>query len=393
MAENEGIPEQGMSERPKRRYTRRTPSHTEARIKADSIRSNQIKTTGKILPSCPMTPAELVEQWEIGRDDVLEVTVKVLRQVIGEKDTRLVLSVPLVEYSGADIAANFGPGTYYLRPSAGQYAKNSAKLPISEEMARSCGWGQIPVSPQDLVAERTIRGVTQGPADPVDLMAAIQALMDRKFAEYGLSKNAPAQIQTSFDPMAAMQAQMAQMQTWMGFMDSMERSMQARVERRMGIKPEDDMVEKSESPWAQLIPLATTIFEKLMNRPSIPSQMPIRPVIPPSAAPNQQVPTQHQPTGGAMPVLTDEEKTAISKAVAMLRPFGSQLSDLGNSAASDDQIVAELSGYIPDPLIDSIQALNQIVQRHGKDVLSAIHPGVATDRWAGILPKLVEALL
>jgi hypothetical protein len=58
---------------------------------------------------------------------------------------------------------------------------------------------------------------------------------------------------------------------------------------------------------------------------------------------------------------------------------------------TDDQIVAQLDPWIPTPMVPELANLAAVVLKHGPSVLGAIHPGLITDRWAAILPKLVEA--
>ncbi len=92
-----------------------------------------------------------------------------------------------------------------------------------------------------------------------------------------------------------------------------------------------------------------------------------------------------------MPALTDHEKAAIGGAVAMLRPFAGHLVGMTEGPATDSQIVDELEQFIPAGMVPSLEALAAVVAKHGPAVLNAIHPGLASDRWAKILPQLVAA--
>jgi hypothetical protein len=59
---------------------------------------------------------------------------------------------------------------------------------------------------------------------------------------------------------------------------------------------------------------------------------------------------------------------------------------------NDDQIVSQLDPWIPSPMVPELAQLAAVVAQRGPAVLAAIHPGLAVDRWASILPKLVAAL-
>ena len=93
-----------------------------------------------------------------------------------------------------------------------------------------------------------------------------------------------------------------------------------------------------------------------------------------------------------MPTLTPEEQNAIGAAVSMLRPYANTLLQLIASGLTDEQIVEELDPWIPAPMAGPLAALADAVAKHGPGVLGAIHAGLASDRWASILPKLVAAL-
>ncbi len=350
---------------------------------------------GKMLPACPMTPEELADQWNVGADDVETITVKVLRARTGTADTDLVASVPLVEFDGRKIAGQFGPGTYYLRPAAGRYARNSAKLPVSDYLARECGFGRIPTTAADLHAERTIRSATTGPVDPVDLVAAIEAIMDRKerekAAQSGHTLASP--IVQAVDPLEMMRKQFENIQTMMAFMGSLEERAIKTVEMRMGkVEPVLTGEDTNSSLLEKLLPKALDIFGNMMANRNQPQpvmyaqpQQPQQPQTPTLAA----KPTQPEPEAPAMPELTPQEQAAISTAVRSLQPFAATLVQLASSGATDEQIVDELDPWIPGGMVPSLQALAATVEAKGHSVLGAIHPQLATERWAKILPLLV----
>ncbi len=388
--------------KPARRGPGRPKLQTEAAIRAKQTRDSQLGTVGKLLSACPMTPDELAESWCVAADDAETITVKVQRFQLGTRDLELVASVPMTAYSGEWIAGKFGPGTYYLRPAAGPYGKHSAKLPISEALARQAGWGRVTPTASEMVAERTIRQAAVGPTDPMDLVAAIEAVMDRRDRERGLLHQNPASP-APVDALTAMQQQFAQIQTMMGFMASLEERAIKTVELRMG-KADVSMgaEDTNASLWEKLLPKALDIFGSMMQNRANPSPAPVqqlqapRQVIdqaqPGAAAPAPlSQPTEPEPEAVAMPALTDHEKAAIGGAVAMLRPFAGHLVGMTEGPATDSQIVDELEQFIPAGMVPSLEALAAVVAKHGPAVLNAIHPGLASDRWAKILPQLVAA--
>jgi hypothetical protein len=196
--------------------------------------------------------------------------------------------------------------------------------------------------------------------------------------------------------MSAMKSQFEQIQTMMSFMSSLEERAIKTVEMRMGkadvsMGPEDTNV----SLWEKLLPKALDIFGSMMqNRNAAPAQVPPHQVdhqaarqTPPAIAVSQPNQQEAQP----MPTLTPEEQKAIGGAVAMLRPFAAQLVDMAASSTDDQAIVTELEAFIPSAMVGPLAALSDVVGTHGPAVLGAIHPALASDRWATILPKLIAA--
>lgn len=373
------------------RKTRKKPE-TLASRKHHEQQQGQRAAVGKLLPACPMTAGELAEAWTVGREDVEEITVKVLKVKTGTQEQELVKSVPLVEFDGEEIAGQFGPGMYYLRPAAGPYAKHAAKLPISDHLARACGWGQLPPTASELAAERTLRQATQGPTNPVDLMAAIEQVIEARERKSRIDT----QIQTNpvqQDPMQGLKSQFEQIQTMMAFMSSLEERAIKTVEMRMG-KQEVNMSaeDTNTSLLEKLLPKALDIFGDLMKRRE---PAPIVHVPPPGPGQVErqavaEVALKPEPEVLPMPNLTEVEQRAIAGPVSMLRPFAGNLVELAAGPFSDEQIVDELEGFIPGAMVPGLESLAAVVAKHGPAVLGVIHPGLAVDRWASILPKLVE---
>lgn len=366
------------------------PSTTEGNRKNHETKRGQLEAVGKLLPACPMSPDELAEAWSVAADDAETITVKIQRYVVGTKELELVDSLPLTEFSGERVAGRFGPGNYYLRPAAGPYARHAAKLPISEALARNCGYGRIAPSAQDLVAERTIRQATTGPTDPLDLVAAIEQVMDKRDRERGIMPMPVVHGVAQADPMKTVETQMSQMMKMMEMIEGLNAKARETVRAEMGIiKPE--AVEPSEgSFWIEMVKSALpTLVELIANRNPAP---PVQAAPPPPMVVNPEPQPEPQPQGGpTMPQLTPQEQSAIAGAVAMLRPFAGQLVAMAKQTAGDGAIVAELEPFIPGGLVPSLADLAGVVATHGPAVLAGIHPDLATARWAGILPELVKA--
>ena len=374
---------------------RKQSTLTPALRKSQETREGNMAGTGRILPNAPMTADELAAAWSVAADDAETITVKVFRYQIGTRDLELVVSVPLVSFDGEYIAGKYGPGTYFIRPAAGPYAKHAAKITMSEALARQAGYGRIQPTAQDYQAERTLRKAVEGPTDPVDLLAAIEQVMDRREAEKARQFGQVPQMNGQVDPIAAVRAQFEQIQTMMGFMASLEERAIKTVEMRMGrqeYKPSDE--DTNTSLLERLLPKALDIFGQMMNNRN------------PASVVSQAPPGQHQaqqyaeppkvinppePEALPMPNLTPAEQNAIGGAVAMLRPHGGTLVQLAASGMNDDQIVAQLDPWIPSPMVPELAQLAAVVSQHGPAVLGTIHPGLAVDRWATILPKLVAA--
>ena len=354
-----------------------------------NLRSSTISSVGKALPNFPTSPEELAAQWEVGMEDTYSLMVKV---TMAEGSTvKLLADVPLRSYSAGDLAGRFGPGLYYLRASPGKYAKKACKMIFSEEYSRENGFGTIqpePMTARDRQAIETLQRATEGPTRPQDLAAAIEQFMDRRDQERGRMNAVP--TAPAPDPLAAMQSQFTQLQTMMSFMESMEQRAIKTVEMRMGIKqPQETEMETSGSMMEKLLLKGLDIASAIMSRPQpvIPRQSDPMPV--PVPQPQPEVPTREE---SSMPKLTPEEQNAIGGAVQMLRPYSGTLMELIAQGLTDEQIVAELDPWIPAPMAGPLANLASVVSTHGPSVLAAIHPGLVSDRWSSILPKLVEAL-
>ena len=348
-------------------------------------RTTRMKSVGRPLPMFPTTADELAAQWNVSADDAWTVSVKISRQRLGSQEIELIGSVPLMEYSMEKLAGRYGPGMYFISGCAGKYAHNAAKMIISDAYARENGFGRLPTTAADLKAETVIRKSAEGPVDPLDLVAAIERILERREKEK--AQTAPQQTAQGADIVS----QMAMLFKGFELMSSMENKVMEQMERRAAL-----MAGKTLEPVEEEGVMG--IFSKILNSragealvqglmaPRTAAALPPAPTVAPAPAPSTaQAPSQGQP-----PVnLTAEEKAAIAPAVNMLSRFGA---NLVQAAAQDqrgpDAAAEELMGYIPPAIYASLVELAKVTANHGPAVLGLIHPGMATERWAAILSEL-----
>ena len=357
-----------------------------------------LATVGRMLSDMPMTAEELIAKWEIPTDAAYEVMVKIQKVEPTTGEMCLIDEVILAEYSGKEMARRFGPGTYYLRPPAGQWSRKSAKIPVSPSYATVCGWGKLAPSAADALAMRTLDAAQRGPTDPVDLLAAIERMMDRKLAEAGVQRGPMVQgpAGSVVDPAQLLQAQFGQVERTMELMSRLEQRAIETVERRMGLKPKEDEEGPAggETFWEKLILGALPMLQKMMESRQDQPPIQARPQAPPPPppAPTLQGPSAPVPQQEAhMPTLTPEEQSALAPVISMLRPFAGHLVDVGKRATVY-QAARELAPLIPPALYPNLDATAEIVRTKGAAVLGAIHPDLATEQWGKILDEIMVEL-
>jgi len=384
--------------RPKKRRASANPSTTA--LNARERAASHIRTVGKVLPAAPMTPDELASAWELGNDDAYTMRVKVFQATKGEKDLKLVDDVPLPDFSGENLARNFGPGEYYLRPAAGRWAMKSAKLPISDVMARNLGWGSLRPQAADLVAARTLEAATKGAVDPADLMAAMERMFDHKLAALGINPATAAPmvgqvVHHPTDPTAAMEKEMERMAKMMDLMNGLQEKARETVRAELGV-PAPSSENQEASIWLKLAEIAAPVLAAVMqsrNAPAaapapVPAAQPSQPTlpgpVPPPAAPAAPV--------AAVPMLTPQEQNSIGQVVAMLKNYGPILANMGKGPESAEQIAGNLAPWIPPASYGQVVALCDLVEAKGPEVLNVIHPELGNERWKEILRALVAEL-
>ena len=363
-------------------------------------RSKRMAGAGRPLPIFPTTADELASQWKVGADDAYGVSIKLSRQRVGSQDVELVADIPLINYSLSSIAGKHGPGMYFISGSAGKYASNAARMFISEDFARECGFGRVPTTAADVKAIQTIERAAQGPTDPVDLMAALERMIDRKLRETQAPAMAQPQAPTMGDPFG----NMGMMFKGFELFSAMQEKVLATAERqaamlagKMGLPtPEEPTGEESIMGMFTKIftsDAGSAIVRRLMAHPAAaPQQVQHHPA--PSAAPQQvQTIPPPQEAPAVRPNLSPEEVQAITPAVSMLQRF----SDILVTAAAKDTRTPEdaaddLLGMLPSVIWESTVALDEAVQKHGLPVLGLIHKDMATDRWAALLKAVAAGI-
>lgn len=384
---------------PKKRRASAAPSATA--LKARERSAAHIQTVGKVLPSAPMTADELAAAWELGQDDAFTLRVKIFQAQPGVKELSLVADVPLPDFSGEDLARNFGPGMYYLRPAAGRWAMKSAKLPISDGMARNLGWGSLRPQAADVLAHRTLEAATRGPVDPVDLMAAMERMFDQKLAALGMKPAAVPMVgqimqPAAPDPTAAMEKEMERMAKMMDLMNGLQEKARETVRAELGVRTPEATEGNDMSIWLKLAeiaaPVAAAIFQA-RNAAPVTHQPPAAPSTPLPALPGPVPPTAAPAAPvSAVPMLTPQEQASIGQVVGMLKGYGPILVNMGKGPESDEQIAANLAPWIPPASYGQVVALSDLVDTKGPEVMNIIHPELGNDRWARILRALVAEL-
>lgn len=368
--------------------------------RTQEVRNSDLGNVGRILPNCPTTAEDLVEQWRIPASESYGVRVNVLRQGPGDLGPKLMATVPALEYDMTKLAGEFGPGLYFIKGAPHRWAVHSAKFEVSEEYARRSGFGRMPARASDALAVRTLQEATQGPSDPVALMAAMEALLDRKLAE-----RQPNQAQIMANPIQNMQTQAESMLGMLGIMEQMESRMMAIAERRAGIRSMDDpvpegstVIEVVKALAPHVGPLLGALAGRMAGGPAsermrgtsappvVPQAIPMNPPAAVPAAVNQETPMNNQ----NLPALTPEESEALAPSVRMLKPYTGMLAQVVRDPSKTDSQIAEgLSSYIGPSAWGYMLNLSELVRIKGRGVLGYIGPELLeSERWPNILQEL-----
>lgn len=381
---------------------------------AQEVRNSDLQSTGRILPNCPTTAEDLVSQWSIPASEVYGVRVNVMKQDPGDLQPKLMTTVPVLEYDMAEIAKDFGPGLYFLKGNPHRWATHSAKFEVSESYARRAGFGRLPeVRATEALAARTLKQATTGPTDPLELMAAVEALLDRKLAERGPAPVATVQSAGPADALMLMEKQAEGMMSFMGVMDRMESRMMAIAERRAGLRSTDEPIPEGSStlelikavlPYVApvLANLAGGLGSRMAGGPSADRSRPAQPVgmtqpTQPAAVPAQPTAAQVQEVqamSAEVPALTSDEQTAIAPSVRMLKPYASALAEVAkDTTKTDAQLAEDLAGYIGPQAWGWMLNLAELVRVKGPGVLGYIGPELLeSPRWPNIIAELAAMI-
>jgi len=378
---------------PKRRVSRKKmgPQSEESRKAAaergsTSIANDIVRQVGVILPNCPTSPQELVNAWAVSPSDVESHSVLIFRQRSGVDERVLIECVPMLNYHLDEIVAKYGPGTYYLKGSAGRYERKAGKFIVSDEFASARGYGRLPDPPKaaDLQAVRTLQRASEASGiDPVDLTSAIQRASEaatRQILEsYGIS---PRGFQGGGMPpqgFGQMESQFQQVEKMYGFMERMEARAMESVERRMGLAPSTKAEEPDPNSWAGILSALAPVGVELAKAIMTPRQ----PTQPP---PSQPQAIQPQPQENPVKLdIPEEVAQKIAPAIRMLAPFKSMLARMDDGVRTPESISDDLSAYIPPGCYEAMAALGTLVSERGSSVLHLIGPEFVNDRWSAIV--------
>lgn len=390
-------PGDGLEQTPGKRRKKAFPDSPKVR-ETREMTSRMLKETGLVLPSCPMNADELAAHWELGPDDLFSLKLNVLRAVKGTRTAEVVAEVAGVDYSMATLARKFGPGLYFIR-GGGRHQSKVVKIPVSDVLAYSYGWGQAPELPSaaDLVAQRTLQEATERPTDPMNLAAALELAAKRAASEAlreaGIVPGMQHQPPVTQNPMQGF----SQFKEMMGFFREMREDVRRDVEQSLGIKQPEPQAEGSE--WVPLVKEGLSIFGAILANRGQPATMaapsytrtmpPERPAV---GMETTGAPMESKQEIANLPALTPQEQAVMGNAAAMLRPFAGQLSQLAMSQITDQQAAIELVGYVPPAYYEHMVSLDGVSQARGFAVLGHISPVFASERWRGILHELATEL-
>jgi hypothetical protein len=357
--------------------------------------------TGGFAALNPTDGQELMAAWELPPDAWQTTTVKTVRPRPGTRIEDLLESCPLSEWSLEALAARFGPGSYRVFPGPGPYRTKTATIHVADEYARAQGWGAPP--PQtpravDAVAVRTIQQATQQPTNPLDLLAAMETMMDRREAAL-IARIAPQQQQNPMDAFAIFQKGFEAASSFT------ERGL-ALAQKMTGHEP----AEKEPETWAGVVKMAIpgllqAFSAMAAQRPapaapaapqtSRPAQPPAAGTLPPPA-PQAQPPAEEAmreitpETRAAVEALSPSERDAIAPAVGMFQPYAEKLVPfLGTMPAG--MLADNVAGYIGPQLVDSTMALARTAER-SPAILGMVHPALNSTEGMNLVRALAEKL-
>ena len=351
-----------------------------------------MREAGRLLPVAPTNADDIMTAWKMGRDEAYGTRVKIFRQPKGQGglSSELVDEMPLLDYALEPLAANHGPGLYFVR-GTGAYVAKVFKFNVSESYATRAGWGRAPVKtpePADLLAVQTVQKLEAGErVDQVNLLAAIDRIVKANIEATGKPQTqaAPASFDTQFEQMFRM----------FELTDRLEKRAAETMARRMGLDEKEERPQTTTEMLLGLLPQALDMFGKFMeNRNPAPPRMapPIQrrtvtvPVNPNPPAPQSTAPVVESPNMETQLILNGQDHQTFTEARELLGAYGAALAGLlGRPGMESDSAVAdELGSGIPAMFFPRLIALAELVERH-PEVMPAIHPALTSNRWPAII--------
>jgi hypothetical protein len=349
-----------------------------------------MRETGRALPTGAISGEELVRAWGIPADEVRQVSVRVFRDVVGTRDVSLVWDCPIESFHLKEVVSRYGPDTYYIR-GTGKFSHKSTRANIDSQLAEMWGYGRLPeIRPADVVAQRTIQQASHGPVDPVDLLAAVDQLMQKRFEEFRRTQEPQRAMMDPMDQLTMMQ------KSFLAF-GNLEEQMLRTVEKRMGIKgpePEDDR------PWwvdlaKDLAPAVVGLLQSITaaRRPVEHTQREAHPVPVPEPKniqplkPMEATVEQHKPD---LTAYSEDEIKAHQAALAMLSKVAGIMLPLDKKMELNTvkEVSEELLGWLPPAMYGALVSLAHTVKAKGPELLEIAHPQLNSGRW----PQILEAL-
>jgi hypothetical protein len=295
----------------------------------------------------------------------------------------------LGEYQMDEIAREFGPGRYLLKPGPGQYRAKSATLNISEQYARANGWRELPpmprretLAPSDaFVMDRMQRG-TQAPMSQLDMGTMMELAISKALAAQNANR-------PQVDPVAPI-------------MSGFELAL-TMMEKAKGIVNPAAMLEKEPLSLAEVAlqhaPDILSILKQgltMLAAPApaaaaaAPAPAGLKVVNPnPEPAP-VQVPAHEEPL--KMPDLTQEQIDAINPIMSVLHEFAPKLIGFLNSPMPADMLGGQLAGMIGPDLEASALALSDLVELHGPNLLGNRFRELGTEKAGAVVRAMARKL-
>jgi hypothetical protein len=333
--------------------------------------------------SMPTCGNDLIGLWDLPQEAVTQARLKIARTIPMSTKLELVRDCTVQEYSLESVARSFGKGEYQiiLNPGPqGLWLAKSARITVSEEYARECGYTVFvapPAAPRfsELRSiQETTQAMQQGQAMTPQVMVQLMETMIERVAER-MKPAAPP------DPMAGM-GTMIQMMT---FMNGIQSSAMETALKLAGLKnptaPERDEEDSWPGVIREALPTLGELAKGFMAR--IPQPQP-----PAAPMPNPQTIEGDQPV--SVP-LSQDEMQSFAPMVALLKPHANVIVQLIKLKHSDDAAM-EMASFIPEPMADQVVRFAELVSTRGAEVLNLIDPDLATEKGRECVIKIGELL-